>query len=46
MLEEIDSDKKWDSLSAESEDVLGQLALAALSEEKQGRTKELDMDEL
>jgi len=46
ILEEIDSDKKWDSLFAESEDILGQLALAALSEEKQGKTKELDVSEL
>jgi hypothetical protein len=46
VLEEIESDKKWDSLFAESEDSLGKLALEALSEEEQGRTTKLDADEL
>ena len=46
MLEEIDSDRKWDSLFAESEDVLSQLALEALSEEKQGKALELDVNKL
>jgi len=35
MLDEIESDRKWDSLFAESEDVLGQMALDALSEDEQ-----------
>ena len=43
VLEEIESDRKWDSLFAESEDTLSQLAL---SEEKQGKTTMLDADEL
>ncbi|NEX23104.1 hypothetical protein G3480_22865 [Thiorhodococcus mannitoliphagus] len=46
VLEEIDSDKKWDALFAESEDSLGILALEALSEEDQGKTTKLDPDEL
>ena len=46
MLEEIESDRKWDTLFAESEDTLGQLALEALSEEEQGKTTKLDADEL
>ena len=46
VLEEIESDRKWDSLFAESENALGQLALEALSEEKQGKTTTLDADEL
>jgi hypothetical protein len=44
LLEEIESDRKWDSLFAESEDVLGQMALDALSEEEQGKTKNLDVE--
>jgi len=36
MLAEIESDRKWDWLFAESEDALGQLALEALMEEEQG----------
>lgn len=46
VLEEIESDKKWDALFAESEDSLGALALEALSEEQQGNTTKLDSEEL
>lgn len=46
LLEEIESDKKWDSLFAESEDVLGQMALDALAEEKQGKTEKIHVDKL
>ena len=46
LLEEIESDRKWDSLFAESEDVLGQMALDALSEEEQGKTEKLHVDKL
>ena len=46
MLEEIESDRKWDSLFAESEDALERLALETLSEEEQGKTDKLDVDTL
>ncbi|NTV67246.1 MAG: hypothetical protein HGB06_06105 [Chlorobaculum sp.] len=35
LLDEIESDRKWDSLFAESEYVLSQMALDALSEEEE-----------
>lgn len=35
LLDEIESDKKWDSLFSESENMLGQLALDALSGDEQ-----------
>ncbi|MEA3303893.1 MAG: hypothetical protein U9Q75_11540 [Pseudomonadota bacterium] len=46
MMDEIESDKKWDKLFAESEDVLGRLAIEAIDEENSGRTTELDSDNL
>lgn len=46
VLGEIEADKKWDSLFAESEDTLGQLALEALNEDQQGYTIKLDIDKL
>ena len=46
MIEEIESDKKWDKLFAESEDELGQLAIEALHEEASGLTTDLDPDKL
>ena len=46
MIEEIESDKKWDKLFSESEDVLAQLAMEALDEEKSGRTTDIDPDKL
>ena len=38
VLNEIQSDKKWDALFAESEDTLVQLASEAQKEEEHGRT--------
>jgi len=46
MIEEIHSDKKWDRLFAESENVLGQLAMEALDEENRGLTTYLDPGKL
>lgn len=46
LLDEIESDKKWDRLFAESEDALGQLALEALKEDEQGKTTNLDIENL
>lgn len=42
VLDEIESEKKWGDLFAESEDFLAQLAAEALQEEVQGITTELD----
>jgi len=41
VLDEIESEKKWDDLFAESEDVLAQLATEALREEEQDTTTDL-----
>ena len=41
VLDEIESEQKWDSLFAESEDVLAHLAAEALRDEEQGKTKDL-----
>ena len=41
VLDEIESEQKWDSLFAESEDVLEHLAAEALQDEEQGKTREL-----
>ncbi len=46
LLDELESEKKWDDLFAESEDVLAKLATEALEEDKQGRTTELDPSKL
>jgi hypothetical protein len=46
LLDEIESEKKWDDLFAESEDVLAKLATETLDEEKQGKTTELDPSNL
>lgn len=46
ILDEIESDRKWDDLFAESEDVLAQLAAEALRDDAQGRTTDLDPDKL
>lgn len=46
VLEELEADKKWDNVFAESEDILNQLANEALEAHKQGKTKPLDIDKL
>ena len=46
LLDEIESEKKWDEIFAESEDVLAQMAVEALREEAQGMTTELDFNKL
>ena len=46
LLEEIESERKWDNLFAESEDELGRLALGALSEDDEGKTTSLHPDKL
>lgn len=43
LLEEIESEKKWDTAFAQSEDILDILADEALVEYKQGKTTPLDI---
>lgn len=42
ILEEIESEKRWDELFAGSQDQLARLAEQAISEYKAGKTKPLD----
>ena len=44
VLEELEAEKKWGEVFAESEDVLDRLADEALEAHKRGKTKPLDMD--
>ena len=46
LLEELDSERRWERLFSESHDALAGLADKALSERKRGRVKELDPDNL
>jgi hypothetical protein len=46
VLEELESEKKWDKTFAGSEDILEQLADEALTEHKKGKTKPLFLKEL
>ena len=46
LLDEIKTDKKWEKLFAEFEDVLEQLAQKALMEYEKGNTKDLDINKL
>ena len=46
VLEELKSDRKWAKQFAESEDILAELARAALQEEFNNETTELDEDRL
>ena len=46
VLEELEADKKWDEVFAESEDILDQLANEALEAHSLGKTKPLDTDKL
>ena len=46
LLEELESEKEWDRLFAESQDVLDRLAKEALEAHRQGRTKPMDLDRL
>ena len=44
ILEEIESEKRWDELFAGSQEQLAQLAGQAIAEYKAGKTKPLDPD--
>lgn len=46
LLEELESESRWENLFSESHDALGHLADKALSEHRRGRTKKLDPDKL
>ena len=46
LLEELESERRWEDLLAESADALGRLADEALIEHSRGRTKDLDPDQL
>ena len=46
LLEELEEDKKWDKVLAESESTLDKLADEALDTHKQGKTKPLSIDDL
>ena len=46
LLEELESEGRWEALLSESGSALGRLADEALTEHSRGRTKELDPDNL
>ena len=46
LIEEIESERKWEKLFADSEDVLETLANEALDALRKGKSKTLDVNEL
>lgn len=46
VLEELEAEKKWEQIFAESEDVLDRLADEAMEAHNKGKTKPLDIDRL
>ncbi len=46
VLEELESERKWEKSFAGSEDVLGKLADEALVEHEEGKTRPIDVDKL
>jgi hypothetical protein len=46
LIQELESEKKWEIIFAESEDVLDRLADEAIKAHKRGKTKPLDTDRL
>lgn len=46
LIQELESEKKWEIIFAESEDVLDRLADEAIKAYKRGKTKPLDIDRL
>ncbi len=46
VMEELESEKKWDDAFANSQDMLAQMAEQALAEHKKGETRPLDVDAL
>lgn len=46
ILEEIESERRWDELFAKSQDKLAELGQEALREHRQGNTERLDPEDL
>ena len=46
ILDELDSERRWDEAFARSQDALSRLASEALAEHRAGETPVLDMDKL
>jgi len=46
VMEELESEKKWDNAFANSQDMLARMAEQALVEHKKGETRPLDVDAL
>ena len=46
LLAELASERRWDQLFAESQDVLETLAVEALDEHRRGQTQELDPEKI
>ena len=46
MLAEFESEKRWDKLFADSQEVLSKLAAEALAEHRRGQTQDLDPDQI
>lgn len=46
VIEELEAEKKWEQMFAESEDVLSKFADEALAAHKKGKTRALDIDRL
>ena len=46
LLAELESERLWDELFADSQDVLSKLAAEALAEHRSGLTQELDPDQI
>ncbi len=46
LLDELISERKWEKIFAESEDILANLSDEALAEHLQGKTKPLDIEKL
>lgn len=46
LIEELEAERNWEQMFAESEDVLDRLADEALEAHKKGKTKPLDIDRL
>jgi len=46
VLEELETEKRWEGMFAESEDLLDKLADEALAADRQGKTKPLDISKL
>ncbi len=46
LLAELESERRWDRLFADSQDVLSRLAAEALAEHRSGQTQDLDPDRI